>query len=78
VPHRHGSAFVIAYVLSGSIRSKVNNGEEKIYHAGESWTEMPGDHHVIGENASETEPAKLLATFIADDKEKNLVVFDKK
>lgn len=78
LPHRHGSAFVVAYVLSGSIRSKVNNGEDKIYHAGESWTEAPGDHHVMGENASETEPAKLLATFIADSKEKNLVTFDKK
>lgn len=75
--HRHGSAFVVAYVLSGAIRSKVNDEEEKIYHAGQSWTENPGDYHVISENASEREPAKLLAVFIADSKEKTLVFFDK-
>jgi quercetin dioxygenase-like cupin family protein len=76
-PHRHGSAFVVAYVLSGSIRSKVNAGEEKVYKVGESWTENPGDHHTVSENASETEPASLLAIFISKTKEKNLVVFDK-
>ncbi len=78
LPHRHGSAFVVAYVLSGAIRSKVNDGEEKIYHAGESWKELPGDHHTFSANASETNPAKLLATFIADTQEKNLVIFDSK
>jgi quercetin dioxygenase-like cupin family protein len=76
LPHRHGSAFVVAYVLSGSIRSRVNNGEYKIFRAGESWAEAPGDHHIMSENASETEHAKLFATFIADNKDKNLVTFD--
>ncbi len=75
--HRHGSAYVIAYVLSGSIRSQVDDGKVQEFKAGESWTENPGAHHVISENASDTEPAKLLAIFIADTKEKNLVVFDK-
>jgi quercetin dioxygenase-like cupin family protein len=77
-PHRHGSAFVVAYVLSGAIRSKVNNDEEHIFHAGESWTEMPGDHHVVSANASNTEPAKLLAIFVANTGDHELVIWDKK
>jgi quercetin dioxygenase-like cupin family protein len=76
--HRHGQAFVVGYVLSGAIRSQVNNGETRVYHAGEYWTEKPGVHHTVSENASATEPAKLLAIFVADTKNKNLVTFDKK
>jgi quercetin dioxygenase-like cupin family protein len=76
--HRHGQAFVVGYVLSGAIRSQVDGGEERVFHAGEHWTEKPGAHHTVSENASDTEPAKLLAIFIADTKDKNLVTFDKK
>lgn len=76
-PHRHGSAFVVGYVLSGAIRSQVNSGESRVYHAGEHWTEKPGVHHTVSENASNTEPARLLAIFIADTTDKNLVTFDK-
>lgn len=76
--HRHGEAFVVGYVLQGAIRSQVNNGESRVYHAGESWTETPGAHHKVSENASDTEPAKLLAIFVADAKDKNLVTWDKK
>jgi quercetin dioxygenase-like cupin family protein len=40
-PHHHArSAFVIGYVLSGSIRSQVNGGEIHVFHAGEHWTEV--------------------------------------
>src|ERR1700712_4967797 len=36
-PHRHAkSAFIYAYVISGEIESKVNNGENPIYRAGGS------------------------------------------
>ena len=75
--HRHGQAFVVAYVLSGAIRSRVNDGETRVFHAGEHWTEKPGAHHTVSENASGTEPAKLLAIFVADTKDKNLVTYDK-
>lgn len=78
IPHRHGSAFVVAYVLSGSIRSQVNDGKSRVYHAGEHWTEAPGVHHKVSENVSATQPAKLLAIFVADTKQKNLVVWDHK
>src|SRR5262245_27562789 len=55
--HRHpNSAFIYATVLEGAIRSKVNDGRETVCHAGESWAEMPGDHHAVSANASDTEP----------------------
>ncbi len=76
--HRHGSAFVVGYVLEGAIRSRVGNGKEQVFHAGESWTETPGAHHTVSDNASQTEPAKLLAIFIADSKETGLLTIDKK
>jgi quercetin dioxygenase-like cupin family protein len=75
--HRHGSAFVVGYVLSGAIRSQVDGGPVRVFHAGESWTESPGAHHMISENASATEPAKLLAIFVAGSKDKDLVTIDK-
>jgi quercetin dioxygenase-like cupin family protein len=64
-PHHH-SAFVYAYVVSGQIASQVEGQRERIYRAGESWYETPGAHHLIGRNASNSEPAKLLAVFVAD------------
>ena len=67
VPHTHAkSAFIYAYVISGAIESKVNDGETRIYRAGESWSEPPGAIHSISRNASKTEPAKLLAIFVLD------------
>lgn len=74
--HRHGRAFVVGYVLEGAIRSKLDNGEERVYRAGESWTEKPGAHHAMSENASATDPAKILAMLIHDAKAKDLVTFD--
>jgi quercetin dioxygenase-like cupin family protein len=66
-PHTHAkSAFIYAYVISGAIESKVNDGETRIYRAGESWSEQPGAIHAISRNASKIEPAKLLAVFVLD------------
>ena len=65
--HTHAkSAFIYAYVISGAIESKVNDGETRIYQAGESWSEPPNATHSISRNASKTEPAKLLAVFVLD------------
>jgi quercetin dioxygenase-like cupin family protein len=73
VPHTHAkSAFIYAYVVSGSIESKVNDGPTRIYKAGESWSETPGATHSISRNASKTEPAKLLAVFVVDTGDKEL------
>jgi quercetin dioxygenase-like cupin family protein len=76
--HRHAkSAFITGYVLSGAIRSQVDNGPAKIYHQGEYFTESPGAHHTISENASKTEPARLLAIFVLDTGEVPLTTLDK-
>jgi quercetin dioxygenase-like cupin family protein len=76
--HRHpASAFIYATVLEGEIRSKVNDDPEQVYKAGESWTEMPGDHHKVSANASATKPARLLAIFVVDTKEQEIVIPDK-
>jgi quercetin dioxygenase-like cupin family protein len=65
--HTHAkSAFIYAYVISGAIESKVNDGATRIYRASESWSELPGATHSISRNASKTEPAKLLAVFVLD------------
>jgi hypothetical protein len=49
------------------IRSKVNDGPITVYEAGESWLEPPRAAHSVSENASATEPARLLAVFVAKD-----------
>lgn len=75
--HRHPpSAFIYATVLEGAIRSQVNDDPEKVYRVGESWAEKPGDHHRVSANASDTEPAKLLAVFVVDTGDTNIVIDD--
>src|SRR6059058_6542983 len=65
--HHHAGS-VLAYVLSGEIRSENSaTGPAKVYKAGESFFEPPGSKHLVSENASATEPARLLAIFVADD-----------
>jgi quercetin dioxygenase-like cupin family protein len=75
--HRHpSSAFIYARVLEGAIRSKVNDAPERTYQAGESWTEQPGDHHQVSQNASTTAPAKLLAVFVVNTSDHQIVIPD--
>jgi quercetin dioxygenase-like cupin family protein len=67
-PQHHHAGSVYAYVLSGTIRSENSaTGPVKDFKAGQSFFEPPGSHHVISANASATEPATLLAIFVADD-----------
>jgi quercetin dioxygenase-like cupin family protein len=63
-PHTHAHG-VMAYVLSGAIASRVNDGPEQTFHAGEAWWEPLGAVHRVSRNASATEPAALLAIFLA-------------
>jgi quercetin dioxygenase-like cupin family protein len=71
--HTHPkSAFIYATVLEGAIRSSVNDGPVVTYRTGQSFSEIPGDRHSVSENASKTEPAKLLAVFVVDTDEKEL------
>src|SRR3954467_7565590 len=58
--HTHPkSAFIYATVLT-------------TYTAGQSFSELPGDRHGVSANASETQPAKLLAVFVVDTTETEL------
>jgi quercetin dioxygenase-like cupin family protein len=70
VPHRHGKAFVYAYVLEGTVRSQLGGEPVRTYRQGENWVESPGAHHVLAENTSQTQPAKLLVIFISDTGDK--------
>ena len=73
--HTHpDSAFIYAIVLEGAIASQVNDGPRKIYVAGQSFSELPGDRHLVSANASKTKPAKLLAVFVVDTEAKELVL----
>jgi quercetin dioxygenase-like cupin family protein len=79
LPHHHApSAFIYAYVLSGAIRSQVGDQPAKVYHAGEGFYEVPGSHHRISENASNSDPASLLAIFVVDSKDNALTTPDQK
>ena len=71
--HTHAkSAFIFAYVLSGEIELQVNDEPKRVYRAGESWYETPGSTHRVSRNASNTQPAKLLAVFVVDTDDKKL------
>ncbi|MGP4101686.1 cupin domain-containing protein [Nonomuraea sp. KM90] len=70
VSHRHGNAFVYAYVLEGTVRSQLSGEPVRTYRQGESWVEPPGAHHVLAENTSRTKSAKLLVIFISDTGDK--------
>jgi quercetin dioxygenase-like cupin family protein len=76
-PHTHAkSSFIYAYVVSGSVASKVNDEPERVYTAGESFFEEPGARHSVSRNASKTRPAKLLAVFVVDSDDKALTTND--
>ena len=65
--HAHAGS-VYAYVLSGKVRSENSvTGPVRVYSAGEGFFEPPGSVHTISENASDTEPASLLAIFVAEE-----------
>ena len=65
VAHRH-AGFVLAYVLKGEVMTKVSGqGPAKNYKVGEMFFEPPGSVHEESANASQTEPAQLLAMIFA-------------
>jgi quercetin dioxygenase-like cupin family protein len=71
--HTHArSAFIFAYVLSGTIESQVDDEPKRTYSVGESWYEDPGASHRVSRNASSTVPARLLAVFVVDTDDKTL------
>jgi quercetin dioxygenase-like cupin family protein len=66
-PHHHAGS-VLVYVLSGEVRSENSaTGPARVYKVGETFFEPAGSAHLVSENVSATEPATILAVFVADD-----------
>ena len=64
-PHHH-PGFVLAYVLEGAVVARISGqGEEKTYTTGQMFYEQPGATHEVSKNASQTQPARLLAMIFA-------------
>jgi quercetin dioxygenase-like cupin family protein len=63
-PHTHANG-VMAFVVSGTIASKVGDEPERTFHAGDAWWEPTGAVHRISRNPSSTESATLLAIYVA-------------
>ncbi len=61
--HRH-NAHAVVYVLEGSIVMQVKGGKEVTLTPGQTFYEGPDDVHVVGRNASSTQPAKFLVVLI--------------
>ena len=62
----HHAGFVLAYVLEGSIYTKISGqGDRKTYNVGQMFYEQPGATHEESGNASQTQPARLLAMIFA-------------
>jgi quercetin dioxygenase-like cupin family protein len=53
-------------VLEGSVVMQVRGGKEVTLTKRQTFFEGPDDVHVVGRNASETEPAKFIAFFVKD------------
>ena len=64
-PHRH-HAQVFVYVLSGSLRMQVNGSPVVTLRAGQTFYEGIDDEHTVSENASRSEPAKILVFMVKD------------
>jgi quercetin dioxygenase-like cupin family protein len=64
-PHSHPCT-VIGYVAQGVIRFQIKGGPEGIFKAGESFYEPPNGVQQVSANASDKEPATLIAFFICD------------
>jgi quercetin dioxygenase-like cupin family protein len=61
--HRH-NAHAFVYALEGSIVMQVRGGKKLTLTPGETFYEGPNDVHVVGQNASQTKPAKFIVFFV--------------
>jgi|SRR5262245_6700043 len=64
--HRHPGHHIFGYVLEGSYKLKVGDGAETVLSKGQTFYEAPGQLHAVSANASQTEPAKVLAVIVAE------------
>lgn len=63
--HRH-NAHGFIYVLEGSVVMQVKGGPQVTLKPGQTFYEGPHDLHVVGRNASSTNPAKFLVFLVKD------------
>lgn len=61
--HRH-NAHSFIYVLEGSVVMQVKGGTQVTLTQGQTFYEGPEDVHIVGRNASSTQPAKLLVFLV--------------
>jgi quercetin dioxygenase-like cupin family protein len=65
VIHRH-NAHAFVYVLEGKVIMQLQGGKPLTLGPGQTFYEGPEDVHLVGRNASSTEPAKFLVFFVKD------------
>jgi quercetin dioxygenase-like cupin family protein len=65
VIHRH-NAHAFVYVLEGKVVMQLRGREPLTLGPGQTFYEGPEDVHLVGRNASSTEPAKFLVFFVKD------------
>ena len=70
--HRH-NAHAFVYVLEGSIVMQVKGGKQVTLTPGQSFYEGSNDVHIVGRNASKTQPAKFVV-FLVKDKDAPVLV----
>ena len=63
--HRH-NAHAFLYVLEGSVVMQVKGGKQVTLTPGQTFYEGSNDVHIVGRNASKTQPAKFLVFFVKD------------
>jgi len=63
--HRH-NAHAFVYVLEGSVVMQLKGGKEVTLKPGDTFYEGPSDIHVVGRNASKTQPAKFIVVLLKD------------
>ena len=66
-PRAPACGSVTAYITKGEIRSQLGGGPVETFKVGQSFFEPPGATHMVSANASDTEPAELIAVFVADE-----------
>src|SRR6185312_6416675 len=61
--HRH-NAHAFVYVLEGSIVMQLQGAAEVTLSPGQTFYEGPNDVHIVGRNASNTQPAKFVVFLV--------------
>jgi hypothetical protein len=67
VPGKRVTVVRVFYGPGGFIRSQLGGGPVETFKVGQSFFEPPDATHLVSANASNTEPAELIAVFVADE-----------